>query len=107
MLLILFLGYYSGAVFFPHAHIVNGKTIVHSHPYNPFSKTKNSENHHHSKNEFFVINLLSTFLSSVLLPVSLLHILKIVLNLIVVFKNVNFFNNPLFLCINGFRAPPF
>lgn len=47
LLLILFIGYYSGITLFYHTHLVNGEIIVHSHP---FSKTKQSpfQSHAHS-----------------------------------------------------------
>lgn len=105
LLLILFLGYYSSIKFFPHTHIVDGKAIVHSHPYNPFSK-ENPTNHHHSKNEFVLIHLLSHFITTVLFLAFSLIAIKTVLKDVIILKNDEVFSNLFFFCSNGFRAPP-
>ena len=63
LLLVLFLGYYSGITLFPHTHIVNGITIVHSHPFNSGSGN-NSSNLPHSGKELQLIHLLSEFFST-------------------------------------------
>jgi hypothetical protein len=51
--LTLFLGYYSGAVFFPHTHHYTSGNITHSHPYIP------SSTHSHSSGSLHVIDHLS------------------------------------------------
>jgi hypothetical protein len=61
-LLILFLGYFGSITFFPHTHIVDGVTIVHSHPYK--SQPGNVPvNHNHSKNGFLLIQFISNFIA--------------------------------------------
>lgn len=106
LLLILFLGYWGSITLFQHAHIVDGVTIVHSHPYNPFSK-ENPTNHHHSKNEFVLIYLLSHFITTVSFLAFSLIAIKTVLKDVIVPKNDEVFSNLFFFCSNGFRAPPF
>ena len=54
-LLILFLGYFGSITLFSHTHIVDGVSITHSHPYNPFSN-EDPSNHAHSKAEFVHIS---------------------------------------------------
>lgn len=103
-LLIIFLGYYGSITLFPHCHIVNGVSIVHSHPFNS-SSDKNPINHSHSKDEFVLIHLLTTFLFTFSFIYFLSEVLKVVL------KNISgeflweiveciFFNS------HGLRAPP-
>lgn len=62
-LLILFCGYFGSITFFPHTHIVDGNTIVHSHPYKS-QPANNPVNHDHSKNGLrliqFITNLIAT-----------------------------------------------
>ncbi|MDR2232873.1 MAG: hypothetical protein LBE56_07095 [Tannerella sp.] len=38
LLITLFLSYYAGTTFFSHSHVINGATIIHSHPH--------AESHH-------------------------------------------------------------
>jgi hypothetical protein len=105
LLLLFFLGYYSSITFFPHTHIVEGKTIVHSHPYNPFSGD-NPSNHHHSKNEFVLIHILSHFLIFASLAAFTFLVLRAVLQKAIIQKKDQGFSDFPFLCSNGFRAPP-
>jgi len=58
ILLILFSGYFASTNFFSHSHIVDGITIVHSHPYKSDSGN-NPVNHDHSKNSLHLINYIS------------------------------------------------
>lgn len=104
LLLLFFMGYYSSITFFPHTHIVDGKTIVHSHPYNPFGD--NPSNQHHSKNELVLIHVLSHFLIFVSLAAFTFIVLRAVLPKAIIQKEDQGFSNFLFLCSNGFRAPP-
>lgn len=104
-LLILFLGYYVSISSFTHTHIVNGVTIVHSHPYNPFSKDK-PVNHQHSANEFVLIHFLSHFLTTVSFLAFSIEVYKAVLRKYILQKNDDNFSNLVFLCSNGLRAPP-
>ena len=64
LLLILFLGYYGGTTYFTHVHIVNGKTIVHSHPFNK-EKGNDPSKQPHSGKELLLIQLLSGFVTTV------------------------------------------
>ena len=61
-LLILFLGYYGGITLFPHHHIVDGISVVHSHPYRSGPGSVPSD-HQHSKNGFVLIQFLSAFIA--------------------------------------------
>lgn len=59
----LFIGYYGSILLFTHTHVIDGVTVVHSHPYKPVSESATS-NHNHSSNEIFVLQVLSNFLST-------------------------------------------
>lgn len=50
---ILFISYMAGITLFTHSHVVNGVSIVHSHPF------KKSAPHSHTMVEFQLIHLLS------------------------------------------------
>lgn len=56
-LLILFVSYSAGISYFPHKHIIDGKVVVHSHP---FSAT---EHHTHSTGTVQLIQLLSAYVT--------------------------------------------
>lgn len=67
----LFLGYLGNNILFTHTHVVNGVSIIHSHPYNSSGENK-TPSHSHSSGEYLVLHVLSDFLSlSALLLVSL------------------------------------
>lgn len=58
LLPVLFIAYYSSITLFMHAHIENGTTIVHSHP---FGKKSGGVCHHHaSLSEIQLFHILST-----------------------------------------------
>ncbi|NLL27235.1 MAG: hypothetical protein GX259_00395 [Bacteroidales bacterium] len=102
--LILFLGYYVSTFSFTHTHIVNGITIVHSHPYNLSSEAK-SINHQHSEKEFALIYTLSHFLTTVPAFIISIKAYKFILkkyNL----KKDNKSYSAFFFSSNGLRAPP-
>lgn len=62
-LVILFCGYFGSITLFPHSHIVNGVTIVHSHPFK--SDQGNAPvNHSHTTNGFQLIQLISGFIAT-------------------------------------------
>ena len=84
---VLFISYMAGITLFTHSHVVNGVTIVHSHPF------KKGGEHSHTTVEFqlihildhtlvtdngltplFVTSVLSPFLSERLLSFSLHHV---------------------------------
>lgn len=50
---VLFISYMAGITLFTHSHVVNGVTIVHSHPF------KKDSAHSHTTVEFQLIHLLS------------------------------------------------
>lgn len=50
----MFIAYIGSITFFTHSHIVNGVTIVHSHPF------KGDADHEHTTAEFELIQLLSS-----------------------------------------------
>lgn len=56
---VLFIAYACSITFFTHTHIVNGVTIVHSHPYSKDDSGK--PNHEHTGAEIQLIHTLSTF----------------------------------------------
>jgi hypothetical protein len=58
-LLLLFLIYYGSSTFFPHFHVVDGVTIVHSHPYKNNSNPSNP-GHQHNNNGLVFIQLISS-----------------------------------------------
>ena len=56
---VLFISYMAGITLFTHSHVVNGVTIVHSHPF------KKGGEHSHTTVEFQLIHILDhTFLAS-------------------------------------------
>ena len=105
-LLLLFLGYYGSITLFTHTHIVNGVTIVHSHPYKS-GTGKNPVTHQHTANGFIHIQLLSTFITTVSFLAFSIEAFKTVLRKYFLQKNDESFSNLSFLCSNGLRAPPF
>ena len=56
---IIFINYFICISFFTHTHIVNGVTIVHSHPYQ--SDSRDNPGHEHTGAELQLIQYLSTF----------------------------------------------
>lgn len=58
-LLAIFMTYACCITFFTHTHIVNGVTIVHSHPYS--TDSEGNPTHEHSGVEIQLIQTLSTF----------------------------------------------
>jgi len=104
-LLILFLGYYGNITLFTHIHILNGVTIVHSHPFNSGTE-KNPIKHQHTENGFLLIQFLSHFLTTVLFFAFSIEVYKAVLRKYILQKKNENFSNLAFLCSNGLRAPP-
>jgi hypothetical protein len=75
--LILFLGFFGSNTFFTHSHIVDGNTIVHSHP---FKKDQNGNpTHQHSAKGYLLIHIINNFtalaVASILFAVALLKFL--------------------------------
>jgi hypothetical protein len=59
-LLTFFCGYFVSVTLFPHSHLVDGITVVHSHPYKSH-QGNNPINHNHSKEELIFIQFISHF----------------------------------------------
>jgi hypothetical protein len=60
--LVLFIGFFGSITIFSHTHVVNGVTIVHSHPFK--SDNKGNPLHSHSDKGYITIQLLSSFIFS-------------------------------------------
>lgn len=56
---VIFILYFISITFFTHSHVVNGVTIVHSHPY--VSNDDGSPTHEHTGAEIQLIQFLTTF----------------------------------------------
>lgn len=56
---IIFIGYACSITFFTHTHIINGVTIVHSHPY--ATDDNGNTSHQHTGAEIQLIHSLSSF----------------------------------------------
>lgn len=56
---VIFILYFISITFFTHSHVVNGVTIVHSHPY--ASNADGSPMHEHTGAEIQLIQFLTTF----------------------------------------------
>jgi hypothetical protein len=104
-LLILFLAYYGSITLFNHTHIVNGVTIAHSHPFS----SENGETpvkHHHTANEYILIQSISNFLVIVSFLFFTFGLIKNIFRE-TVNKTINkIFSTPDCICANGLRAPP-
>lgn len=103
--IILFIGHFSSITLFVHTHIVDGLKITHSHPYNPFKGDKGA-NHNHSRNEIFLIEMLSQFLSTTVFVVISIKIAENFINRSLLKRVENIFSKNFFLNSNGLRAPP-
>jgi len=106
LLLILFLGYYSSVTFFTHSHIINGVTIVHSHPFNS-DKGNNTLPSSHSEKELVVIQLLSEFFTTVFIFSFTILVLRALLYRIPAIPTKNGYAEPGGYCTSPLRAPPF
>jgi len=106
LLLVLFLGYYGGITLFPHTHIVNGITIVHSHPFNS-GNGNNSSNLPHSGKELQLIHHLSEFFSTVAGIFFIAQIIRYLLTDDLVHSTNEGYAEPGGNRTNSLRAPPF
>jgi hypothetical protein len=105
VLLSMFLAYYASITLFSHSHIINGVTIVHSHPYSKGTDSK-PFNHQHSEKGVALIQFLSHFSS---LTVASLLSLGILLTLLYKIAVITRAEDPLIPSINSglsLRAPP-
>lgn len=57
LLLLLFVGYYGSITLFPHNHLINGKLVSHSHPFQ-------SKPHSHTTGQIHLLDSLSNIQSS-------------------------------------------
>lgn len=100
-LLLLFLSYYAGITLFMHAHVVNGVTVVHSHPYAP-----DNPQHGHSSVEFDLIHALNHFDTTA----SVLGVLTLTFIPLLLFvfqaKPITFRYSTPYNGLVGLRAPP-
>ncbi len=87
-LLIIFCGYFTSVTFFPHTHIVDGVTIVHSHPYKSHSGNV-PVNHNHSKDGFILIHFISHFKVTAPVIFFVIAIFVKVLNTRILFPDTN------------------
>lgn len=104
-LLSVFLAYYASITLFSHSHIINGVTIVHSHPY---SKSTDSKpfSHQHSEKGVALIQFLSHFSSLSVASLLSLGILLTLLYQILVPARAEDPLIPPVHCIRSLRAPP-
>jgi hypothetical protein len=103
---VLFLGYYGSITLFPHCHIVNGVTIVHSHPYKHSADPKKSPGHQHSDDEFVLIHLISNFLATFVFINILVDILKTIGFKTIFPKREKRIAGLIWVNSAGLRAPP-
>ena len=103
-LLILFLGYIGSITFFSHTHIVDGVTIVHSHPYKSHSGDV-PVNHNHSKDGFIIIQFISHFIASAPIILIGFAIIQTTLNSRCSIKYENLYLN-LYLCSHNLARAP-
>ncbi len=103
LMLGLFLVYFVGISLFSHSHVINGVTIVHSHP---FSKQNDqTADKSHSDNELIIIASLSDYLSPDL-PASVIVSEPInTISKLVVSRLVEYYGQ-LSWAIPGLRGPP-
>ena len=106
LLLILFLGYYSSITFFTHSHIINGVTIVHSHPFNS-DKGGESSNSPHSNKELQIIQLLSDFFTTAVSLSFTVILFRSLLYKIPIKSTEDGFIGSCGYCTYSLRAPPF
>ncbi len=105
LLLTLFLGYYSSITFFTHSHIINGVTIVHSHPFNSNKSGDTSTSPHNSK-ELVIIQLLSEFFTTFFVFYSAIRLFRALLYKIPLLSTKEGYAEPGGYCTSPLRAPP-
>jgi hypothetical protein len=101
--LLLFLMFFGSITFFNHTHIIDGYTIVHSHPF----KTDKNGNpiHNHSSNGYLLVHLLTHFtttLTSVFFSLEISY--SIFRTLFLRFAEIFLFQNH--LATISLRGPP-
>jgi hypothetical protein len=101
--LLLFLEFFGSTTFFSHAHIVDGYTIVHSHPFR--HDGKGAPMHDHSLNTYFLINLLTHF-SAIVLSLLFIKCFFISLQRELLIKSFAYFRLQSFQIPDYYRGPP-
>ena len=105
LLLILFLGYFGSITLFPHSHVVNGVTIVHSHPYK-LVKGSGSPNLQHTDKAFLLIQLLSEFITAAFATLFVALVLRFLLFKVKVKSATVGYAQPGGYRNDSLRAPP-
>ena len=105
-LLVLFLGYYGSITLFTHSHIINGVTIVHSHPFNS-DNGDGTTKLPHSEKQLFLIQLLSEFLTTAASITFAVFVLRSLLYKIPVIRAEDGYVRSGGRCSYSLRAPPF
>ncbi len=106
LLLFLFIGYYGSITLFFHSHIINGVTIVHSHPFNS-DNGKDSTNLPHSEKQLLLIQLLSVFFTTAVSITFGALIFRFLLCEIQVEPTTGGYSLLSSYCTYSLRAPPF
>jgi len=105
LLLALFASYYVSTSFFLHTHVVDGKTVVHSHFYFPSTENK-AASHQHSIHAFGAISFLSHFFFTGSFFTFSLYVFNRYLHHHKYRKNSYSYFQQIFVRSNGLRAPP-
>lgn len=105
-LLILFVSYYISITQFTHCHIINGITIVHSHPYKS-GKGSNSNGMQHTEKELQVIQFLSEFFTTAVGVTFAALIFRYLLREIPVNPAIEGYSLVSGYCTYSLRAPPY
>jgi hypothetical protein len=101
--LILFLAFFGSTNFFNHTHIVDGDTIVHSHPY---KKDKNGNpTHQHSTKGYLLIHIIKNFTTTAVASALFITIPVKLIDKIPSNKNSSIVHK-LSIRPNSFRGPP-
>lgn len=101
--LVLFLGFSAGITFFNHSHVIDGYTIVHSHPFS--GSGSGIPGHNHSANGLLLIHLLADF-SAMVPAVILFHDPLLILIRKLPHTSCPEFFNLNYLIPNSLRGPP-
>ena len=75
--MVLFVAYYFSVTLFYHSHVINGKEIIHSHFY---LSAGEPVNHAHTLNELFTLQIISQFVTIVVVVGLFLNVIRILLN---------------------------
>ena len=100
-LLILFLGYTAGITLFTHLHVVNGISIVHSHPF------KKDIHHTHTAVEFELIQMLNHYVSTNPPSAVVVFVFIVLFTFTLVAKPISRISQTPYFGLVGLRAPPF